>query len=436
MDKYTVPEKIKFAKIRLLMRQPLFGAILMSYPIILRDVGTMCTNFKNIYVDPRCGDALPRNQFTTVILHELLHIILKHFYRFHTENKSEEERKMINYAEDYAVNSIIKDELTPDDKMLELPDWVLYDEKFKGLSAEKILEILKKEKKENPQKYQQRVVLAIGGEGKPPGQYDNHDISSQETQKQIEQTKKETGRSFKEQMDDIDYKVFEAAKGLIMGGKSRGTIPSHMQRLIDEYLENLKGHVDWKRYIKGRIQEIGKGQYTMNRVNRSYIPYGFYFPGQCSTKAKIAMAVDTSGSVSTNALIKFIGELKYMLRLIPGLEVVLFGVDAEIQGKARIKGMKNFKDTLIKTLKGGGGTSFIPVFKNLLESRDRDIKALFYFTDGEGDQNQIDSTLKGHGNWETFWVVPLENKEAKFPFGQKIVMWDKDKEIQKRYGDI
>ena len=436
MEKYTVTQKITFAKCRLLMRQPLFGAILMSYPISLRDVGTMATDGKSIWVDSKCGDSLSRNQFTTVILHELLHIVLKHFFRFRMEGKPQAERELINIAEDYAIDSIIKDEMTPDDKLLELPEWMLYDEKFKGLSAEKILEILKKERKDNPQKYKERVVLAIGGNGKPAGQYDNHDISSQETQKQIGETKKETGRGLKEQMDDIDYKVFEAAKGLIMGGKNRGTVPSHMQRLIDEYLENLKGHVDWKRYIKGRIQEIGKGQYTMNRINRSYMPYGFYFPGQCSTKAKIAMAVDTSGSVSTNELIKFIAELKYMLRLIPGLEVILFGIDAEIQGKARIKGMKNFKETLIKTLRGGGGTSFIPVFKNLMESRDRDIKALFYFTDGEGDQEQIDSTLRGHGNWETFWVVPLENKEAKFPFGQKIVMWDKDKEIQKRYGDI
>jgi len=196
-----------------------------------------------------------------------------------------------------------------------------------------------------------------------------------------------------------------------------------MQRLIDEYMEELEGHVDWRRFIKGKIQEIGRGQYTTSRVNRAYLPYGLYLPGQTGSKAKIALALDTSGSISQDDIVEFLGELKSMLRMMPFLEIVLYGCDSEIHGKARIMGMKNFRNDVNKVLTGGGGTSFAPVFEDLQKTKDKNIKCLFYFTDGYGDQNNIENTV-GKGDWQTFWVVSKENKGIEFPFGRKIVMWE------------
>jgi predicted metal-dependent peptidase len=299
---------------------------------------------------------------------------------------------------------------------LEFPKGVLYDEKFKGMNAEKILSILKEEEKNNPTKSQERMQ----GNSGDFGQFDDHISSSQSTGDTINNNKK-NGKTTQDQLNDIDKKIFKVAEGL--NANERGTIPADMQRMIEEYLEELEGHVDWKRFIKTKIQEIGRGQYTTARVNRAYVQQGFYFPGQTGSRAKIALALDTSGSISQDNIMEFLGELRSMLRIMPFLEIVLYGCDAAIQGKARIKGLKNFRNDVNKVLTGGGGTSFIPVFKDLQKTKDKNIKCLFYFTDGQGDQDNIENSI-GKGNWDTFWVVSKENKDVNFPFGKKIVMWE------------
>jgi predicted metal-dependent peptidase len=420
----TVQDKMTYAKVRLLIRHKLFGLLLLDFPlreaVANSGIDTMATDNVNIFYHSPWVKKLTKNQTMTVVLHEILHIMLKHFMRFDLKNiKTQEERMMVNYALDYAVNSIIINEMMPHDNLLELPTPHLYDEKFKGMNAEKILEILKKEKKENPEQHKERFGGAGSGEGQE--QFDNHDISSEGTQENVKAKKASTGKSLKDQMGDIDKKIFKASSGL--SAKEKGEVPADMQRLIDEYLEELEGHVDWRRFIRRKLQEIGKGQYTTSRCNRAYMPYGFYFPGQTGAKAKVALALDTSGSISNEDITEFLVELRSMLRMMPGLEIVLYGCDSDIHGMARIKGLKNFRKSVGNVLTGGGGTSFIPVFKDLAENKDRDIKALFYFTDGYGDQNQIQDAVPNF-KWETFWVLQKENRRMDFPFGKKVIIWD------------
>lgn len=420
MTNMTVSDKIKYAKCRLLIRHQLFGGLLLEFPIeetSRPDVTTMATDNIKIMYNRDFIDGLNKNQVMTCLLHELLHIMFKHFMRFNIYNgiKNEENHKQLNYALDYAINSIIINEMATKDNLLEFPKGVLYSEEFKGMNAEKILAKLKEEKKKDSDKAAQRMQGDCGF-----GQFDNHGASSEMTGDTVFNTKKKSGKSMQDQMNDIDKKIFKTASGL--SAKEKGDIPSEMQRLIDEYMEELEGHVDWKRFIKRKIQEIGRGQYTTAKVNRSYLQYNMYLPGQTGSKAKIALALDTSCSISQEDIIEFIGELKSMLRMMPFLEVVLYGCDSMIHGKARIKGLKNFRNDVNKVLTGGGGTSFIPVFEDLSKNKDKDIKALFYFTDGYGDQDQIEQAV-GKFNWQTFWVLQKSNREINFPFGEKIIIW-------------
>lgn len=422
----TVYEKIRYSKCRLLIRHKLFGILLVQFPLTeSKQVPTMATDNQHIFYNPDFVETLTQNQTMTCVLHELEHILFKHFMRFKiSETKNQEEHKLINYALDYAINSIIINELAPHDNLLQFPEGVLYDEKFKGMNAEKILAKLKEEKKNNPKQHQNRM-----GDSSGFGQWDDHLSSSQMTNDTMQNTQKATGKGRQDQMNDIDKKLFKAMASL--DAKDRGDLPAEMQRLVDEYLEEMEGKIDWKRYIKKKIQEIGRGQYTTSRVNRAYLPFGFYLPGQTGSRAKVALALDTSGSISNDDIVEFLQELRYMLRSMPFLEVVIYGCDAAIHGKARIKGLKNFRNSINQVLTGGGGTSFLPVFKDLIKSKDKDIKCLFYFTDGYGDQEQIEKAMGGQIPWETYWVVQQENKEMSFPFGKKIIMWKDHNEEEK-----
>lgn len=420
----TVLEKIKYAKVRLLIRHRLFGCLLLEFPIEENNkIPTMATDNNKIYYGHAFVEKLSKNQVLTCLLHELKHILYKHFMRFRIKDtKNPEDAKMINFALDYAINSIIINEMAPKDNLLEFPKGVLYDDQFKGWNAEKIIEFLKEEKKKNPKQSQQRMQ---GASSDDFGQFDDHLSSSQMTEDTISNNKKNSNKTRQDQMNDIDKKIFKAAAS--MNSINRGVVPADMQRIIDEYFDELEGHVDWKRFIKRKIQEVGRGQYTTSKVNRAYLPYGLFLPGQTGSKAKIALALDTSGSITQNDIVEFLGELKSMLRTMPFLEIVLYGCDAAIQGKTRITGIKNFRNSVNKVLTGGGGTSFIPVFEDLQKTRDKDIKCLFYFTDGYGDQNEIEKT-SGIGRWETYWVLQKENKDKKFPFGKKITMWKEKQE--------
>jgi predicted metal-dependent peptidase len=426
MANMTVTEKITYAKCRLLIRHRLFGGLLLEFPIeetTRPDIDTMATDNVKIMYNKGFVEKLNKNQVMTCLLHELQHILFKHFMRFNIHNsiKNEADRKQLNFALDYAINSIIINEMATKDNLLEFPKGILYDEAFKGMNAEKILSLLKEEQKKNPSKYDQRMQSNAGDFG----QFDNHGASSEMTGDGVASTKKKTGKSLQDQMNDIDKKIFKTASSL--REKEKGDVPAEIQRLIDEYMEELEGHINWKRFIKRKIQEIGRGQYTTAKVNRAYLPYGLYLPGQTGSKAKVALALDTSGSISQEDIIEFVGELKSMLRMMPFLEIILYGCDSIIHGKTRIKGLKNFRNDVNKVLTGGGGTSFIPVFEDLAKHKDKDIKALFYFTDGYGDQNQIEQAV-GKFNWETFWVLQKGNREIEFPFGQKIIMWNDEKE--------
>jgi predicted metal-dependent peptidase len=421
MEQMTVEDKIVYARCRLIIRYRFFGALLMEFPLEENlNTETMMTDNVKIYYNPNFVKKIHKNHVMTLLLHELQHIVFKHFMRFKIRDiKTAEDKKMVNYALDYAINSVIVNEMSKDDNLIELPKGMLYDEQFKGMNAEKILEILKKEKKDKDEgdRYDEKDGL---------GQFDDHEGSSQATGDEMANTKKKTGKSNQDQMNDIDKRLYKIAS--TMDAKERGELPDSLNRMIDEYIEELEGHVDWRRYIKKKLQDIGRGQYTTSKVNRTYLPWGFYLPAQTGSRAKVALALDTSGSITKEDIIEFLVELRHMLRIMPNLEVVLYGCDAEIQGKARINGYKNFRNSYNKVLTGGGGTSYIPVFEDLLQSKDKDIKCLFYFTDGYGDQNEIEKAC-GVGKWQTFWVVQKENRDVQFPFGKKVIMWkDKNEE--------
>ena len=65
---------------------------------------------------------------------------------------------------------------------------------------------------------------------------------------------------------------------------------------------------------------------------------------------------------------------------------------------------------------GGGGTSFKPVFEWLL-TYEGEVECLIYFTDGWGDQDELEEPAV-----DTVW---LTTEREKFPFGE-VIKFDKE----------
>ena len=108
---------------------------------------------------------------------------------------------------------------------------------------------------------------------------------------------------------------------------------------------------------------------------------------------ELVIAIDTSGSCKKEIVAKFLGETRSILEekenFFSRWNVCLIQCDSFVQDVTMIHSPKEweaYRETI--TIKGRGGTDFRPVFQKVEELRKqhvfRNLKALIYFTDGDG----------------------------------------------------
>ena len=86
----------------ILDRYPFFGRLLLRMPFGFADCGTAYTDMRKIVFDPEFTSRLNDEQLRFVMLHELMHCVLKHCTRGRGKIHS-----LYNVACDIVVNSII-----------------------------------------------------------------------------------------------------------------------------------------------------------------------------------------------------------------------------------------------------------------------------------------------------------------------------------------
>jgi len=106
--------------------------------------------------------------------------------------------------------------------------------------------------------------------------------------------------------------VREAVNEAQSSSRGWGTVPANMRKDI---LDSITSKLDWKkvlRYFVKQSQRANKRS-TVRKINRRY-PY--QHPGKKATRtAKVAIAIDQSGSVSDQMLEAFFGELNGLSKL-------------------------------------------------------------------------------------------------------------------------
>ncbi len=108
---------------------------------------------------------------------------------------------------------------------------------------------------------------------------------------------------------------------------------------------------------------------------------------------ELVIAIDTSGSCKKETVAKFLGETRAILEekenFFKKWNVCLIQCDSFVQDVTMIHSPKEWETYREQiTIQGRGGTDFRPVFEKVEELRKthvfRDLKALIYFTDGDG----------------------------------------------------
>ena len=290
---------------RLLRNEPFFAALSRkidkrastAVPTAGVRVNPDTGHFEMLY-NPEFFAGLTDDHKQGVLMHEFYHLVFEHV----TGRLPEGGMTMIwNQATDLAINSHL---------IGKLPEGALipgegYFEGFPiGKSADYYLEALKQKQEEEGEsqgKGQSGEGEGEPGEGHPnPGSWDDHSGWGE--------TDNTTNEIAKERLKEAVKKAAEEASK----GNGWGSVSNSMRQ---EILERVATKVNWRsvlRYFIKTSQRANKRS-TIKRINRRY---AYVHPGKkIQRQAKIAIAIDQSGSVDNNMLAAFFAELNSLAKL-------------------------------------------------------------------------------------------------------------------------
>lgn len=342
-----------------------YGSILLSVGVRRNDnISTMCTDGTSVEWNWDYTDSITPDEVKGVLLHEAMHIVYKHMLRMGSRNHT-----LWNIATDYVINQHVFALGLP------LPEGVLINPIFANMNAEKVYEQLL----ENSIKAE---VMPQWGTFTPP-------TGSEADMKQVEAS--------------IDQKIAVAAAA----ARSRGHLPDEVRKLI-ERME--KANVDLYDVLKRSIGGDQPEDLTFARPNRKmYWETGIISPSvRKDSVGNLIVGIDTSGSVSANALSKFLYILNALADDLMPESITVITCDTEVKNVTRYE--RGEEITAVK-VGGRGGTNCQPVF-NMVRDKNMPVDHMIYLTDME-----IWDYPKVGPDYPVTWVsCDIDAKPA--PFGQ------------------
>ena len=347
--KLTAEQRIEKAHVQL-MQDPdfcLFSGVFMVGKVEVSDViPTACTNGRDVLYGRAFVNSLNDKQLNFVVLHEAMHKAYRHI---HVWQKLAKENVMLtNMATDHVINLQLLAYNKPN--IIEMPALDgkvlgLADPRFTGMDTKQIYDILKEEEQEPPPDGggEGEDGYSGGGGGQPDngsGCLDDHDWENAA----------EMGEKEKEELaNEIDRALRE---GAILAGRMKGKVPRELEDL-------LHPKVDWKEALREFVKStmMGRDNSTWSRPNRRYIGRDIVMPTSYAEKCgSIAIGVDTSGSIGSEELGQFMGEVKSICDEVAPESVELMYWDSHVAKHETYAGTE--VASLVSSTKpaGGGGT--------------------------------------------------------------------------------
>ncbi|MBE6061009.1 MAG: hypothetical protein E7215_12665 [Clostridium sulfidigenes] len=196
-----------------------------------------------------------------------------------------------------------------------------------------------------------------------------------------------------DESDDIDDKTLKSFTEKFAELSSKGKLPIEIEAML-KTLKGSENEIPWNIYLKkimGTLESSKKK--TVTRRSRRQ-PNRLDLKGELrGHRAKIAVAIDISGSISDA---EFMQSMKEVLSIVKNYnsEVTIIECDSNIKRAYKVKSVKDIRERVTK----GGGTQFTPVFEYI---NNTDTNLLIYFTDGKGEDN-LKVTPKGY---RTLWII-------------------------------
>ena len=303
---------------RLLMDEPFFAALSRrmdkraSNAIPTAGVTVTEEGKLQMIYNPKFFAPLSDEARKDILKHEFYHIVFQHvtggrFLSF--RDMAPNERKIHNIAMDLAING----------NLPHLPEGACFPGKgpFEHLephkTAEHYLRELRKMQKDPPEGEGngEGNCEGEGGEGQP-GQGNGNPLDGMDSfddhsgwDEVDEQTKQIAEERIKEFVKDAVEEANSSSRGW-------GSVPADCRK---EIIASISTKVDWRKVLRYFVKQSQKAnkRSTVRKINKRY-PY--QHPGKKATRtAKIAVAIDQSGSVSEAMLTAFFAELNTLAKI-------------------------------------------------------------------------------------------------------------------------
>ena len=432
------------ARSKLMKGQVGMASILLGLELVEADdkCETMATDGKRIYYNTKFVESIPESEVQGVLVHEGAHVIFEHMLR-----RGNRDHKIWNYATDYAINIWLRD------NGYDLPEGGLLDAKYRGQSAELIYRTLT-----SSDEALQDAVNELGGndeedgdddsgQGSGSGDSDESDDSDQDgsglsgsggsgesgeesvTGKysnlpspvgEVWDAQDEDGNILdQQQMAELSTEIMQRVS---MAEKMEKAMGSGSRGGFSEVQDVNSADVDWLDVFRGHLEDSVSSNTTWNRLNRRHQWRGINLPSYDKQPegGTLAVAIDTSGSVSQRELNVFAKEIQNIAEECGLDKVIVCYCDTIVHKNEDGEWWDIYEldhQDLDLKVRGGGGTEFDPPFNLFNEYTDDtdEVIAFAYFTDGWGDVSaEVEPDVP------VFWMLTEKHAYSDLKFGEQI----------------
>ncbi|MFE0964713.1 vWA domain-containing protein [Streptomyces fungicidicus] len=333
------------ARYRAASDRPYLASALYALTVVpSADVPTMGVDRHwRCYVSPAFVDATPVEELAGVWIHEVAHLLRDHHGRAGRLSAADQrDRYRVNVAQDCEINDdLLADGLRlpagrVEPRLYGLPDGQLFEVYLEGLPP-----------------HVREHDCGSGAHGRPapwelPGSAGPAALGEAEAQALRRHT----------------------ADAMRAHQRARGNLPAGWRRWAEQVLEPT---VDWRQALSSAVREAaawaaGAVDYTYRRPSRRTPALrGVVLPSLRRPLPRVAVVVDTSGSMGDDELAAALGEVTGVLREVGvrGNRVTVLACDADVHAVSRVTSTEQV------TLGGGGGTDMRVGIDAALAARDR-----------------------------------------------------------------
>lgn len=386
---------------------PFFSRLLLRLKIGVADCETAYTDMENVVFDPAFASRLSDTELEFVFLHEVLHCVLNHCIRGKGLNSL-----IYNIACDIVVNSVALDILgftafTVDKSPV--MHLTVNGEEGRKYTAEDIYQMLfKATPKELEDFCKFNRISTSGGDGSAS----DFDL--------LTALANSGGMDSHGEWDSIENAVLLRDKwnnAVRQASRACGHgsgMPAGLRRYFKDI--TAKSEVDWRQVLHDFIKH-NRADYTYSIPDRRYdsdiIMPSFQESLYGSSASNIWFLIDTSGSVSDDEIAEVYGELVGCIEQMDDLTGKLSFFDTEVSEPVPFTS----EDELLSIKpEGGGGTSFVAIFRYLEKNIDLDERpeAIIILTDGYASFPKEEAAM----NIPVIWII--SDSEAQAPWGTTV----------------